>query len=83
MKQLRALNYIAFAALIITTMLGFQSLWGLLFLFWTVQSYRSVHAFLLSEITRNEDPVLYWLILMAWAAFGVLLVMADVLPGWG
>jgi hypothetical protein len=83
MKQLRALNYIAFAALIITTMLGFQSLWGLLFLFWTVQSYRSGHAFLLSEITRNEDPVLYWLILMAWAAFGVLLVMADVLPGWG
>ncbi|MEX0318738.1 MAG: hypothetical protein AB3N21_12340 [Ruegeria sp.] len=83
MTQIRALNYIAFAALMITTALGYQSLWGLLFLYWTVQSYHTGYAFLLSDVTREEDPVLYWLILIAWTVFGILLVMADFLPGWG
>ncbi|MDA7966496.1 hypothetical protein [Ruegeria sp.] len=83
MRQARSLNYIAFAALMISTALGFQSLWGLLFLYWSVQSYHTGHAFLLSEVTRAQDPVLYWLIQLAWIVFGVLLVMADLLPGWG
>ncbi|MEX0366370.1 MAG: hypothetical protein AB3N22_09905 [Ruegeria sp.] len=83
MTQIRALNYIAFAALMGTTALGYQSLWGLLFLYWTVQSYHTGYAFLLSDVTREEDPVLYWLILIAWTVFGILLVMADFLPGWG
>lgn len=82
MMQIRSLNYVAFAALMITTAVGYQSLWGLLFLYWSVQSYRTGYAFLLSDVTREEDPVLYWLILIAWTVFGILLVMADFLPGW-
>ena len=31
MKQIRVLNYLAFAMLMVTTFLGYQSLWGLLF----------------------------------------------------
>ena len=80
MIQVRPLNYIAFAVLMIATVLGYQSLWGLLFLFWTVQSYRTGYAFLLSEVTRDEDPVLYWLIQVAWVVFGILLITADFLP---
>lgn len=83
MTQTRTLNYVAFAALMISTAFGFQALWGLLFLFWTVQSYRTGYAFLLSEVAREQDPVLYWLILTAWTVFGILLIMADFLPGWG
>ena len=83
MKQTRVLNYIAFAALMIATAFGYQSLWGLLFLYWTVQSYHTGYAFLLSDVRRDEDPVLYWLIQFAWIIFGILLVMADFLPGWG
>lgn len=83
MNQARLINYIAFAALMTSTALGYQSLWGLLFLYWSVQSYQTGHAFLLSEVTRDEDPILYWLIQIAWIVFGLLLVMADISPGWG
>ncbi|WP_425045075.1 hypothetical protein [Primorskyibacter sp. S87] len=82
MKQIRVLNYLAFAMLMVTTFLGYQSLWGLLFLYWTIQSYQTGYAFLLSDVARVDDPILYWLILMAWTIFGILLVMADFLPGW-
>ncbi|MDP5218468.1 hypothetical protein Q5Y75_14650 [Ruegeria sp. 2205SS24-7] len=82
MTQASALNYAAFAALMTATALGYQSLWGLLFIYWTVQNYLTGHAFLLSEVTLEEDPALYWLIQIAWFVFAILLVMADILPGW-
>ena len=83
MKQIRLYNYLAFGALMITTALGYWSLWGLLFLYWSAQSYFTGSAFLLSDIARAEDPVLYWLIQIAWIVFGLMLAMADFLPALG
>jgi len=82
MKQARLLNYIAFAALMISTAFGFQSLWGLLFLYWTIPNFYSGHAFLLSEVTRDDDPILFWLIQIAWVVLGLVLIAADFFPGW-
>ena len=84
MKQHRItnyINYLAFAALMGATVMGWQSLWGLLFLYWTIRSFYSGRTVLLSDITRNEDSVLFWLIQIAWVVFGVLLILADFLPG--
>lgn len=80
MTQARALNYATFAALMIATVLGYQSLWGLLFLYWTIPNFRSGRAFLLSDVTRDEDPVLFWLIQIAWVALGLMLIAIDFVP---
>lgn len=82
MTQPRILNYITFAALMAATALGLQSLWGLLFLYWTVPNFYSGHAFLLSDITRRDDPLLFWLIQIAWVVLGLMMIAADALPGW-
>lgn len=76
----RWLNYVTFAALMISTALGYQSLWGLLFLYWTIPNFYTGSAFLLSEITRDEDPILFWLIQIAWVVLGLMLVALDFLP---
>jgi hypothetical protein len=78
----RVLNYVVFAVLIVSTALGFQSLWGLLFLYWTVPNFYAGHAFLVSDVSREEDPILFWLIQLAWVALGVMLILSDFLPGW-
>jgi len=76
----RVLNYIAFVVLMISTVMGFQFLWGLLFLYWTIPNFYSGHAFLLSDVTRDDDPVLFWAVQFAWVVLGLLLVVIDFFP---
>ncbi|WP_108816858.1 hypothetical protein [Loktanella sp. Alg231-35] len=80
MNQSRILNYITFAALMIATALGYQALWGLLFLYWTIPNFYSGHAFLVSDVTRDDDPILFWLIQVAWVVLGLMLVAIDFIP---
>lgn len=82
MKTDRAKNVAAFVVLTTSTVLGFHSLWGVLFLYWTIRSVKTKYAFLLSEVCQLEDPLLFWLIQIAWIAFGLLMIAADFLPGW-
>ena len=76
----RVLNYFAFAALMISTALGYQFLWGLLFLYWTIPNFYSGHAFLLSDVTRDHDPLLFWAVQAAWVVLGLILVLGDFFP---
>jgi len=76
----RILNYVTFVVLMISTVLGYQFLWGLLFLYWTIPNFHSGHAFLLSAVTRDEDPILFWAVQIAWIVLGTLLVVLDLLP---
>ncbi|WP_171120817.1 hypothetical protein [Ruegeria sp. HKCCA5463] len=80
MTRKRQLNYITFAALMVTTVLGYQALWGLLFMFWTIPNFYSGHALLLTDETRDEDPILFWLIQLAWVALGLSMIAIDFLP---
>ena len=82
MNRKRVINVVAFVALMASTALGFQSLWGVLFLYWTVLNLTTGHAFLISEVTRAQDPILFWLIQVAWVVFGLMLIAADVLSAW-
>ena len=83
MTQARALNYATLAALMVATALGYQFLWGFLFLYWTILNFHSGHAFLLSEVTRDDDPILFWLIQIAWVVLGLMLVALDFFPAGG
>lgn len=74
----RLLNYCAFIALMISTAFGYQFLWGLLFLYWTVPNFYSGHAFLLSDVKRSDDPILFWAVQIAWIVLGAWLVVSDI-----
>lgn len=76
----RVLNYVTFAVLMISTVLGYQFFWGLLFLYWTIPNFYSGHAFLLSDVTRDEEPNLFWAVQIAWIVLGGSLVVVDLYP---
>ena len=65
MSHSRVLNYVTFLLLMLTTALGYQSLCGLMFIYWTIPNFYSGHAFLLSDVTHEEDPILFWLVQIA------------------
>lgn len=46
----------------------FNQAWliGLLFVFWTLQSLKNKQAFIIEEIRRDNNPILYWIIVLTW-----------------
>ncbi|RMH48613.1 MAG: hypothetical protein D6694_00300 [Gammaproteobacteria bacterium] len=47
-------------------MMDWNWIWGLLFLYWLVLDliYQETH--LVERVTRDENPVLYWVIIFTW-----------------
>ena len=79
MNNSRTLNYVAFAVLMISTILGYMLLWGVLFVFWAVLNFRSGHAFLLTDVPRRTDPLLFWFIQIAWVSLGLIIIAQDII----
>lgn len=68
------------AALIILTLATVQEwywVWGLLFVYWGIGGIRSGAAFVVEDISRAENPALFWLISAMWIGFGVFYVYGD------
>lgn len=77
MNNSRILNYVTFAILMISTALGYQLFWGILFLFWTILSFRSGNTLLLTYVTRKADSFLFWVIQIAWVTLGLIMIAGD------
>ncbi len=73
----KLITVLVFAALVLATFRDWYWMWGLLFLFWSVQGLQLGHVFLIEDITRDEHAVLFWLISAMWAGFGLWYVYAD------
>lgn len=67
-------------ALVIATLLNWLWIWGLLFLFWSVQSLLLGRVYLIGYIRQSSNPGLYWLITAMWAGFAFWYIY-DGLPG--
>jgi len=80
MNILRLLNYAALPVLLVATWLGLYWPWGLLFLWWLVPSVASGQAFLVDDINRKDDPILFWAVVTLWALFGAMMIAADLFP---
>lgn len=76
-QEKKLLTIAVFAALVVATIRDWYWLWGLLFLFWSIQGLRTGEVFLIEDIQREDHPVLYWLITAMWAGFGIWYVYAD------
>lgn len=47
-------------------------LFGFLFLIWVILDLKNRQTFLLEIVQRNNNPILYWLIVLTWFIFAVL-----------
>lgn len=47
-------------------------LFGFLFLVWVILDLKNRQTFLLEIVQRNNNPILYWLIVLTWFIFAVL-----------
>lgn len=80
MTRARIINHIAFPVLVIAAVLGIYWTWRLVFLWWVVPSVMSGKAFFVFEVSRDEDPILFWLVVALRAAFGCMMIAASLFP---
>jgi hypothetical protein len=80
MNHSRTANYIALPILLAAAVLGYYWVWGLLFLWWTIPTILNGQAFLVFEINRDDDPVLFWAIACLWALSGLMMLAASLFP---
>lgn len=80
MNTQRALNYIAFPVLVVAAALSLYWVWGLLFLWWVVPAVMSGQAHFVFEVSRNEDPILFWAVVVLWALSGAMMIAASLFP---
>ncbi|MEX0349366.1 MAG: hypothetical protein AB3N15_08050 [Paracoccaceae bacterium] len=80
MSLARCANYIALPVLLVATALGIYWVWGLLFVWWIVPTLINGQAFLVLEINRDEDPHLFWLVVVLWAGLGGMMIAASLFP---
>lgn len=76
--NMRYIQYFVFIALLISTAIGWNWMWGLLFIFWTVPAYLSGSVFFIDMVERAKQPVFYWAILVTWILLGVIMILSDV-----
>lgn len=80
MTLTRTGNYVALPILLVASALGIYWIWGLLFLWWVVPTLMNGQAFLVFEVNREEDPYLFWAIVVLWAGLGAMMIVASLLP---
>ena len=49
-------------------------IWGVLFLVWVVPDIRRGTTFFLEPVTRRENPVIYWAIMLTWIGLSAYLL---------
>lgn len=54
--------------------------WGILFVYWGLYSIRTQEVYLLETIQRDDDPLLYWLIVALWIGSGIAYIHSSFFP---
>ncbi|WP_050604438.1 hypothetical protein [Ruegeria sp. 6PALISEP08] len=80
MSTRRLFNYTALPVLLVAAVLGLYWVWGLLFLWWLVPSIMTGQTALVFDITRDQDPILFWAVAIIWAVFGLMMIAASLFP---
>ena len=71
---------VALGLLLAATAAGWYWIWGVFFLYWAVYGIVTRQAFVVQAITREENPLLFWLVSLTWVALAVIAIVYDISP---
>lgn len=74
----RWIHYLIFAVLMLTTALGWSWPWGVLFIYWAIPAFYTREIHFIDNVCRDDEPVFYWLVLVAWVVLGILMILMDI-----
>ncbi|MDE0132155.1 MAG: hypothetical protein OXQ32_07845 [bacterium] len=72
---------VSLVVLVVATWFEWYWVWGVLYLYWGVQSLGAGEAFLVQTVRRDGNPVLFWSVSAMWLILAVLVIVTDLFPG--
>ena len=70
----------ALAVLLAATYLDWHWVWGLFFIYWTITAIVTRQTFIVQTVRRDENPILFWVVCVAWLALAALVILYDLFP---
>lgn len=64
--------WVGLIALIFVTLMDWQWVWSILFLFWIIPDISNRVTYFIEPVHRNENPLLYWTIIITWIILSLL-----------
>ncbi|MCY3630753.1 MAG: hypothetical protein F4120_02255 [Rhodothermaceae bacterium] len=77
----RWVNVVALAVLLVATLMNWMWIWGILFIYWAVPAFLTSETHLVGPISRDTQPVIFWLVTVLWIVLGVVTILLDLAPG--
>ena len=77
LSNVRWPTVVAIPVLLLATYMDWHWVWGCLFLYWALPGLKSGEAYLVEPIQRLRNPILFWMITVMWAGFGIWFIVAD------
>ena len=59
------------------------SLWGLVVLLWILPDLRRGSTHFLEVVNRQDNPILFWTMMLTWIALAVYMIAIDLSPRFG
>ena len=56
---------------------NWQWIWGAFCLYWIIPDFFTGVTYFIEPISRKENPILYWLIMITWVAFSVAMIFPS------
>lgn len=81
MKQMKWRSIIGLVLVYIAVFFNWYWLWGVLFLYWIIPDFFTGVTYFMEPISRQENPILYWAILLTWLALSLYLLATPFLYG--
>ena len=78
--QSKVPTVLALAVLVGATLVEWYWVWGIFFLYWAVLGIVRGEAFVVQTVSRDESPVLFWLISVTWLVLAVLAIFYGLFP---
>lgn len=62
------------------TIFNLQWAWGIMFLIWVIPDLFSGVTYFMEPISKQENPILYWVIVISWILMSVMMIGSLVWP---
>jgi len=70
---------LALLVIYIAVFMDWDWVWGALFVMWTIPALYSGRTYLVEEVHRDEEPILFWVIVATWFLLSFYLIVSDLL----
>ncbi len=79
-KSFKWRSILGLIAIYLAMWFNWQWIWGILFLLWVIPDLISGVTYFMDPVTKKDDPILYWVIMLSWLLMCAYSIASAFMP---